>query len=356
MEENTSNHCRNCESLLAENASFCSNCGQRNTDGRITFKELFARFMDNLFELDNRVFQTMGDLVRPGKLTQQFFKGKHIRYYHPVRLFVLSGAVFIAMLSYITADSDIKKTDKFWESRQAAFYLKNSYHDIDSLSEVIISEMSDTALVPAFDSLKKKFIQKNEMKNIDSVFIENAIHFGPGINETPKATGTKIALDDLINLEEDSIATKYGKVDFQERLYFIQNIRIQKSIKNFIFYIIGNLLWMIFIMMPMLALVLRMLYSSQRFLYIEHLIFSFHTHTFFFTLFSLIMLFYKLTDINMSNWAMLGVGIYLLLAMKRFYNEKWGRTIWKFLLANILYFIVFVVAVMIMSFASVFLF
>ena len=43
--------CRNCDQLLPNNAFFCPYCGQRNTDGRITFGEIFSQFMDNLFNL-----------------------------------------------------------------------------------------------------------------------------------------------------------------------------------------------------------------------------------------------------------------------------------------------------------------
>ena len=354
MEKNPTINCRNCECPLSENAHFCTNCGQRNTDGRVTFKELFAHFLDNLLNFDNRVFQTIGDLARPGKLTRQFFEGKHIRYYHPVRLFIISGAIFIALLSLVLADSNIKNTDKIWENRREAFYVKNNYYDIDSLSREIKLEMPSTVLTPAFDTLKERFIRKNKITDLDSVLITNAIDFGTGTKKEDR--GKMVALDDLMNLNEDSIAVKYNITDFRERMVFIQNMRIQKSVKNFFFYMVGNMLWMIFIMMPMFALALKLLYLRKPFLYIEHLIFSFHTHTFVFLLYSLVLLIYKWTDINLFNWVLLGIGIYLLLAIKRFYKENWWRTVLKFILAIVFYFFVLCGAVVLLTFASVFLF
>ena len=60
MEERDSiqekNHvCLNCHIPLMNNEGFCHKCGQKNTDGRLTVKELFSHFFDNVFNLDSKI-------------------------------------------------------------------------------------------------------------------------------------------------------------------------------------------------------------------------------------------------------------------------------------------------------------
>ena len=344
--------CRNCESNLPPNAFFCPNCGQKNTDGRISFEELVSHFLSNLLNFDGRIFQTMGALAVPGKLTKSFFEGKHIRYYHPVRLFILSGAIFIALLSITVSGTDIGEVDNIWKSREKTYTLKKVAKSMDTLCQQIEKDISDPSVPVAFDSLKKSFAVAHKLIDKDSVEINNAINF----SGNDKQGSVKVVLDDLVTLHEDSLAVKYGVTDLWDRQVFLQNIRIQKSIKSFLFYLMGNILWMVLIMMPMLALALKLLYIRHSYLYIEHLIFSFHTHTFIFLFYGLLLFLGKWIGYEILNWAILLVGIYLFFSMKRFYGQKWWKTIFKFALAGGLYLAVMFLAMMVVTMASVFLF
>ncbi len=344
--------CRNCKAELPHNAFFCPICGQRNTDGRITFRELVAHFLSNLLNFDGRIFQTMGALAVPGKLTKSFFEGKQIRYYHPVRLFILSGALFIALLSIIASKSNLEGVDRIWEKNEEAYANKQIAHEIDTLCSDIEQELKNPILTSAFDSLKTRFAENHNLTDKDSVEITDVINFG----DTGKQAGKKVALDDLVNMPADSLAVKYGVHGLWERQIFLQNIRIQKSIKNFLFYLMGNILWMVLIMMPMLALALKLLYIRHPYLYVEHLIFSFHTHTFIFLFYGLLLLIGMWAGYDLLNWAFILVAAYLLFAMKRFYGQKWWKTLLKFILASILYIAVMVSAMIVMTLVSVFLF
>ena len=119
---------------------------------------------------------------------------------------------------------------------------------------------------------------------------------------------------------------------------------------------IGNILWMVLIMMPMLALALKLLYIRHPYLYIEHLIFSFHTHTFSFIFFGLLLLIGMWMGHESLNWFIFLVAFYFLFAMKRFYGQKWWKTILKFIVANILYLAVMILAMIITTYFSLFLF
>ncbi|MEZ4955984.1 MAG: DUF3667 domain-containing protein [Saprospiraceae bacterium] len=344
--------CRNCQAPLPPNSYFCPNCGQRNTDGRVTFRELIGHFFESILNFDGRIFQTIAALAVPGKLTKNFFEGKHIRYYHPVRLFILSGALFIAMLSIVVSKSKIDEVDKVWKIREQSYFIKKVITEIDTISLDVEQEINEPIVAIAFDSLQIRFAKNHQSATKDSVEISEVVNFGNSGRQAAK----KVALNDLINMNGDALADKYGVKGLWERQIFLQNIRIQKSLKNFLFYTISNILWMVLLMMPMLALVLKLLYIRHPYLYIEHLIFSFHTHTFLFLFYSLLLMLGLWVGYELLSWALLLLAVYLFFAMKRFYGQGWGKTILKFLLTNIFYLGVMAVAMIIMALVSVFLF
>ena len=96
----------------------------------------------------------------------------------------------------------------------------------------------------------------------------------------------------------------------------------------------------LFIFLPFFTLFLRFFYIRRKFTYIDHLIFVFHVQTVFFMLFS-IFLILKLCFLEPSLWifAILFL-MYLIIAMKKFYEQGYIKTFLKFLLLNLSYVIV----------------
>ena len=68
--------CPNCNNTLPSEAKFCPTCSQKVRSGKITVKEFLQEFVDNVFNLDSKFFQTIGALFIPGKLTLKYFEGK----------------------------------------------------------------------------------------------------------------------------------------------------------------------------------------------------------------------------------------------------------------------------------------
>jgi hypothetical protein len=123
-----------------------------------------------------------------------------------------------------------------------------------------------------------------------------------------------------------------------------------QAFKAFIAEWIHALPQLFFVSLPFFAFLLKLLYwRSKRKRYVEHFIFSTYLYAFLFVL----MLFYFLL-----NWGMMNIGIvpsnpllsvinafvtlypflYLLLSMKRFYQDRWWKLIFRFI-ALLLFFI-----------------
>lgn len=110
----------------------------------------------------------------------------------------------------------------------------------------------------------------------------------------------------------------------------------------------------LFILLPFFTLFLKLYYIRRKYTYVDHLIFVFHTQTVFFMLFTIFMLF-EIFGLNPPIWIFtLLFLLYLVLAMKNFYQQGYFKTIAKFSLLNFSYFIVAImggVIILIISFA-----
>lgn len=96
-------YCKNCEYEL--NGSFCENCGQRASIGKITFKETFQDFINAVFSVDAPLILTLKMLVvNPGKLFREYLSGKRKAYYKPVPFFILTTIVYVVVRVLLNFD------------------------------------------------------------------------------------------------------------------------------------------------------------------------------------------------------------------------------------------------------------
>ncbi len=91
--------CANCGTPLA--GPYCAQCGQHVADFHRSVWRFVADFFDNAICWDNKLFRTLGPLLKsPGLLTHEFMIGRRVRYVHPLRLFLFTSAVCLALLQY----------------------------------------------------------------------------------------------------------------------------------------------------------------------------------------------------------------------------------------------------------------
>lgn len=90
-----SRECANCEALLE--GQYCSECGQRHRARMISVWELLRAAFDDILTWDSRVWRTLRPLLlSPGKLTAEYLAGRRVHYTPPLRLYlVLSLSFFL---------------------------------------------------------------------------------------------------------------------------------------------------------------------------------------------------------------------------------------------------------------------
>lgn len=113
---------------------------------------------------------------------------------------------------------------------------------------------------------------------------------------------------------------------------FNQDVHIdQDEIKNAF---TNNSPRIMFFLLPLVAIILKLLYSRRKFLYYKHLIFLLHLHAFFFLLMTISRILpYTLVEFLV----LLAIMAYLYIAFKKFYQQGVFKTIFKILIFSTSY-------------------
>jgi hypothetical protein len=94
--------CKNCDRPLRTDYSFCSNCGAKIIQNRLTFKNLSYDLTERYFNIDNTFLKTFLHLfTKPEKVIGGYLSGVRKKYLNPISYFavsvILSGIMFFVL-------------------------------------------------------------------------------------------------------------------------------------------------------------------------------------------------------------------------------------------------------------------
>ncbi len=353
MEEHLSNttNCLNCGHPMTQDAIFCSNCSQKNTDGRITIRSFFANIFESIFNVDSKVFRTLRDLFIPGKLTKEFFKGKHQTYLHPVRFFLAITILLITALNFNRNDDD--DGNSMIAELKAEIEVQQLKRKADTIRQKIQLDFPESK--EAIDSFYVQLIELDSTYSDSTEVVD--IFYSDSILVMTTKEPIRYKKEDFINMTPNELVEKYYPDNsFMNKLLSKQVIRVMKQGRDFAPYLIDKISWLMLISIPFFAIFLKLFYWRHNLYYIEHLVFTIHVHTLLFLLWIIAIL--------MNNWIgktlavvfFISAGVYILFAMKRVYEQPWKKTILKFALANFTYWIILAIGIIITGVLSFFLF
>ncbi len=265
--------CLNCELEFAKpDASYCHNCGQKNKPSKVTIGQVGADFIDNVFNVDNRLWSTLRIMFIPGRLTREYISGHRKKYLNPMRLFVVMSIIHFLTIGYRFEDLILAANDGFSQEITSKRFSKPV---VDSMMTYISSireyeELSQANKV-GLDSLDQKIRSEYDLR--DSVELDFLV--GLGFFDE----GFKVAYTDIDNATNDELYEKYEVEGWLKRTSFSQTIKIYKhGIGPFIDLIYGSVIWVILITIPLIALVMKIIYVRRKHYWVEHLIFLVHLH------------------------------------------------------------------------------
>ncbi len=332
--------CANCGVPL--HGQYCSACGQRARVRMITFWELVRDAGDLLASLDSRLWRTLRLLIfRPGRLTVDYLRGKRARYVAPLRLFIASSLIFFFVATVntnfeITVDGAGETPAGTEAPLDAATSQAREAPDADAGLEARLMEQLTEAGVEEEPARRAVAEAERALRETGR---------GAGVQELATAAEASLTCEglELKGLEESGLA------DFitEERAREVCRKIVADHGASFGRALLANLPTMMFLFLPLMAVVMKLLYPLSGRYYAEHLLFLVHYHAFFYILATLLTLAWWSTDLAFVGemparlfTAVVSVylPVYLFRAMRRVYGQGFGVTLAKYVLLGAAYF------------------
>lgn len=367
-----SGKCHNCEEQLTVEQNFCPSCGQSNTDNNVTFWVLIKEFVDNYLGIDSKMAHSfLPFLLRPGKLTNRFQAGQIKHFIHPIRLYFVLSLFYFFVISYLLSGINFSSIN---DENNNEF---GGTTDIESLVEgERFRQLSDSVkinLIP--DSLRTNYTSISSFKvlydslqsNLDEDFLDELKIDVQGVKAPSKNAekfmekAHRLARDKKVTDAAfmDSLSSRINNGDGNftffkntNKDHFNQQVRkVFENDEGFKGFVLGNLPFMMFILIPLFAGVLKLIYVRRNHLYIKHVVHALHVHAFAYFVYAigLIIMFKLFTpeifpNMNHETWRgvlaaimFVGVSTYVYKSFLRTYEQGWFKTLVKFNIVGVIY-------------------
>lgn len=340
---NESPVCLNCGTRLR--GQYCGSCGQRSRSRLISIWQLLREAFGDLFELDSRLWRTVVPLLtKPGKLTRDYLEGRRARYMPPFRTYLVLSVIFFVV----------------------AFFDPNSFKQIiDPDPEPTVEEIAQRQEDAKAAAAEKEAALKAAEENLKALQAEGKIPkavvdevaagnngFSINFGDSEKDDGSQFFGDcENASVSGDEDLPEWIKKRFtDERVKTICENNNARGRDSFRDAIADNIPVALIVLLPLMAMVLKMLYPLSRRYFVEHLLFFVHFHAFFFLMLVLQILFAGLAGLLGPEGSVVDsistliiviasfyIPVYLYKAMRHVYGQGHLITIFKYVILFVAY-------------------
>ncbi len=368
--------CRNCGADLT--GEFCANCGQEDKEVRRPFLYFLREMLRVTLDLDGRAYRTIYYLmVRPGFLTREFFSGRRVAYTPPLRLFLIISIGFFLMIGIVTSTQSLRQS--LTESGpESAANMSTAASDDSAAGDVAATTAAGSVEENVADGSPGAAPQAPTLDSAEDVLenLPRAILNGqeqalgnvglPAITPSDIGFGLQIDLengedddlseDELEDIREitSSISLPFLSAERNANLSRVLTEQVEANIQEVqndpVDFLLGSLEYVTFfmlLMMPLLALIQRILFVFCKNYYVEHLVLTLHNHTFIIFSFFLI---YAANAIEgaavpylsaLFGWIGIGLSVwmivYLFLSLKTYFGRGYLLTGALYLTSTVIY-------------------
>lgn len=285
-------HCANCGATLTDD--FCAHCGQRREHQVHSLAEFLGEAAEVITHADSRVWRTFVPLLfRPGFLTQQYLAGRRASYLPPFRLYIVLSVVFFLVVSMASHSTRVGM-------------------EAPSQARTELQKQLDASTDPVEQSVLRKTIQGLKAVDVKS----DATSVGNCETNIPSAS--------LPNWLRARIVTGCQKIAADNGRELFQSM-------------IHNAGRAMFVFLPLIAALMKLLYWHPRRYYVEHLLLLLHNHAFIFIAVSLLLILQMIVPSDLlMGWVSTALWLYILWylyrSMRRVYGQSRTQTAFKFAL------------------------
>ena len=332
--ERKEKNCLNCGTAVI--GRYCHVCGQENIEPKESVWHLASHFFNDITHFDGKFFTTLKDVtLKPGFLSREYVLGRRASYLNPVRMYIFTSALFFLLFfSFLRSQTDTIATTTV---------NGKSLEQIEKMDSATFAKF--TANINKEDDKPAVPMTRQEFQNyIDSsISIKSAGYSSRGYSSKK---------------EYDSLRKK-GKVkdSWFKRQFISRELEIREKYKSnaeisaaFTEKLLHSLPQMLFISLPLFALILQLLYIRRKqFYYVSHFIFSIHLYVFLFIDIFFVALVSRINAF--AEWRplryiemlfLLAMLVYTYLALKNFYRQGAVKTVIKFIILLLFFFVLLI--------------
>jgi hypothetical protein len=334
--------CRNCGDPTR--GRFCPSCGQRKVEMRASLRVIIGDVVQDELLLNRATPRTLAALLfRPGHLTDEYIRGRMARYIPPLRLYLVASIVFFLMVSFV----GLRALDRAPMSELV------SVGDADSARAELVEQRAqleavDTTALPEAGRVVVRLAMDNNARALAALDdTTGAVPGGTVAGLVRRARGDSPAMTVGMQPWAEQIQVQTGNPWLQgvidRKLAQVGHLSQRDAVRAVLSDMLDYAPHLVFVLLPVFALLLKILYLRRRRYYAEHFTFALHVHAFFFVMFTIMFL---LPWDNVNGPLILWMAAYVWLAMKRVYGQGWFRTTVKWAVLGWSYVIVLVLGLL----------
>ena len=364
--------CLNCGAVRV--GQYCGQCGQRSANRLISLWELVRDAFGDLFELDSRLWRTLLPLLgRPGRLTREYLEGRRARYMPPFRMYLVLSLLFFVIAFF----NPQREFEIFFEPESAESAAPApAGGDAAPLGSLTPEERREVRA--ALDGLiERGLLDESALETEEfGALVDDAdraaagdavgnapagdapaLPTAPAAGEAREADNVRVTID-----SSDVFDCEQGNFDLSDLPEWLQRRLTAERLQHLCerwqvagaegltAAVLDRVPAALILLLPLMALVQKLLYPLSRRYYVEHLLFYVHFHSFLFLLLTLQVLWTRLVGMLGLNAAIgvlpvvatsLYVPFYLFVAMRRVYGQNRFFTFIKFSVLMIAYLVSF---------------
>jgi hypothetical protein len=361
-----SSRCPNCGE--ERSGQFCGHCGQKDQPLRQSTVFFLRQALNEYFGIDGRLWRTLRPLLfLPGRLTAEHLRGRRRRYLAPLRIYLTVSVLFFFLLSVLDPAATLER--KIGGAIRdttltAGSRLADVEAQLDSLGLRIAdlrTRVDDTETgheSPGLRFTTDSLLQSQPWATTESLRLEllrkKQLEFQQSILATYPPDSV-IRPADLVDASE---LVYQGRIDGIEVSGFGDEgpqrgslcrattartrTEMASALSDLARSMIERIPMVMFLMLPVFALLMKLVYIRRGWFYSEHLVFGLHNHAVAFVGFSIIAVLVAIAGnprwVSLSAAGiLLAMNGYFLVAQKHVYGQSWMKTLLKYVVIFVSY-------------------
>lgn len=311
--------CLNCGDSTP--GDYCRACGQGKRKVAVSLGSMISDVLEDQLVLNRTLPRTLLYLLfRPGFLTVEYVNGRIVRYIAPFRLYLATSIVFFLLLSFF----GLRALDgvNIGGSDAAAPDTAALAAGLAALDNIDTTGMPPDAR-EAFERgmrLTAESVDEAVSRAAAAGDVEVDVRVGglqPWAAQMLRSGNDRVSRR-LVN----RVTLRYGHLP--------PGPAVREFVRQYLEYVPHT----VFLLLPLFALILKVLYIRRGRFYAEHFVFALHIHALTFVVFTLMFL---IGNGMVNAWLFFGIMLYAWLAMKRVYGQGWFRTTTKYFMLGFIY-------------------